>query len=288
MAELKDIKAHIRLSLLAAGIDQDECRRELELIIEHATGWKLADQILREREDPGDKAAGEIGRIVEMRGRRVPLQYCLGSTDFMGMRFAVRPGVFIPRPDTETLVEVVVRLLNEIRQPHVLEIGAGSGAVAVSILKLVPAADLVAVDLSAAAVRLTIENATTHGVADRLITIESDWREATGRDFDGIVSNPPYIPLSAGKDLAPEIKDYEPAQALYGWGGDGLGFYRDLCAFGIERIKPGGFVAVEVGDAQAESVAEIFRLGGLESVGPHRDLAGLPRVISARCTASRS
>ena len=288
MADIKEIKALINSALRAAGIDHDEARRETELIVEHATGWKLSEQILNEKVEPGVEAAGEIGRIVELRKRRVPLQYCLGSADFMGLRFAVAPGVFIPRPDTETLVHVVLSLLSDNPQARLLEIGAGSGAVAVSILKLAPAAALLAVDVSADALRLTLENATTHGVGDRLTTVLADWREVTGQTFDGILSNPPYIPLSLKQDLQPEVRDYEPAEALFGWGEDGLGFYREFCLSGLGAVKPGGFVAVEVGCGQAEAVAEIFEKSGLQSVAGHRDLSGLARVISARCAGSQS
>ena len=288
MADLKEIKTQILQSLRAYGIEDDDCRREAELIIEHATGWKLSDQILRAGEDPGENAASEIARILEMRGRRLPLQYCLGFTDFMALRFLVRPGVFIPRPDTETLVQVVLQLVRHMERPYLLEIGSGSGAICVSLLKHLADAQIVAVDVSADAVSLTGLNATTHGVADRLITIEGDWQQAPVRDFDGIVSNPPYIPRICQQTLEPEVREYEPDQALYGGGDDGLDFYRDLCASGIERIKPGGFIAVEVGDGQAESVVELFSKRGLQCVETHPDLNRLARVISARCTGSPS
>src|SRR5262249_21687640 len=150
-----------------------------------ATGWSLADQIRRDGEDPGIQAKFEVERILEMRAGRVPLQYCLGYTAFMGLRFAVAPGVFIPRPDTETLVEVTLSLIADCEHPRLLEIGCGSGAVSISLLKLAPQTTIVAVDSSNQAIRLTERNATTHGVAQRLITVEGDWTGVAGRRFDG-------------------------------------------------------------------------------------------------------
>lgn len=288
MARLDELKAELVAGLRAAGIEEAECRREADLIVEHATGWRLAEQILKADADPGPLAAGEISRILEKRRRRVPLQYILGYTHFFGLRFRVSPGVFIPRPDTETLVEVTLVLCRESRAYRLAEIGVGTGAVAVSILKHRPSATFVGMDVCQAAVDLARENATTHGVIDRITIVARDWREMLLADLDGLISNPPYIAPGAKESLEAEISRYEPVAALYGWDEDGLGFYRELSARAPLSLRPGGFVAVEVGDGQAEAVARIFAESGLASTFVHVDLNGLPRVVSAFCKDSAS
>ncbi|HEY9871613.1 MAG TPA: peptide chain release factor N(5)-glutamine methyltransferase [Candidatus Obscuribacterales bacterium] len=288
MARLDELKAELVAGLRAAGLEEAECRREADLIVEQATGWRLAEQILKANADPGPLATSQMYRILEERRRRVPLQYILGYTDFFGLRFRVAPGVFIPRPDTETLVEVTLALCRESGADRLAEIGVGTGAVAVSILKHRPSATLVGTDVCQAAVALARENATAHGVMERITLVACDWREMLLADLDGLVCNPPYIAPGAKEWLAPEIALYEPVEALYGWGEDGLGFYRDLAGRAPLCLRPGGFVAVEVGDGQAETVARIFAESGLESTLVHADLNGLPRVVSAFCKASAS
>ena len=189
--------------------------------------------------------------------------------------------MFIPRTDTETLVTVSVSLIETLVSPQVCEIGPGSGAVSIGILKAVAGARVIAVDISPFAIALTRQNALEHKVSDRLEPIADDWQNALPDQIDAIIANPPYIPVQCQMDLQPEIAVWEPPEALYGGDVDGLAFYRALVAHGVSRLKEGGLVVVEVGDGQANQVSNIFASGGLMHIRVHEDLNQLPRVISA-------
>jgi len=267
---------------MAAGIEAGESRREAELIVKHVTGLSLAEQVLRAGEPLDREPLGVIAALSGERVKRVPLQYCLGYAYFCGMKLTVRPGVFIPRVDTEILVEVACRRLSSLEAPSVADIGAGTGAVAIAILARVPDARLQALDLSEVAVSLCRENALHIGVMDRLTVSLADWRAALAYELDAIVSNPPYIPRSKKPELDPEVALYEPELALFGDDEDGLRFYRELCTLAPAHLKPDGFIAVEVGDGQTQTVIDIFCEGRWRQVEVHEDLNKLPRVISAR------
>lgn len=281
-------KTQLLSALRLAGIEESECRREADLIIEHATGLRLSEQILKADQILSQEALETIEFIITQRRQRMPLQYCLGHTYFMGLKFVVRPGVLIPRTDTEALVETALRRLEKIACPAIAEIGTGSGAIAVSLLVRRTDAQVTGIDISANAVALTYENALLHRVLDRLTFIESDWKDALPLNLDAIVSNPPYIPVSQGQDLLPEVGRYEPPEALFGQGEDGLEFYRDFSQTGAAHLKPGGLAVLEVGDGAAESVADILRLCGWQSVEVNLDLNQLPRVVSALAPVQRS
>jgi len=249
------------------------------LIVEHACGWKLAAQIMRDKEDLSAPVLSEIERIVEQRCLRVPLQYCLGHAHFRGREFIMKPGVFIPRPETELLVEGAVRLLGSART--LAEVGTGSGAIIVSLLKELPQVQAIGIDLSAEAVELTRKNAIRHQVMDRLTLLQGDWPETLPGGLDGIVCNPPYIPRSLAATLDPEVGQ-EPELALFGSDIDGLGFYRQLSLKASEHLKPGGFLIVEVGDQQANDVARILAGDGWRNLEMLTDIQGMLRTVSAQ------
>lgn len=282
--KLKDTKEKLLFELLQLGVDEQEARCQAGLIIEHATGLKLSDQLLKESEELDSQASLVIENLLGRRKQREPLQYCLGYAYFMGFKFKIRQGVFIPRSDTETLANCAISLLKQKINPLVCEIGVGSGAVSISILKANPKVQLVAIDSSPEAALLTRENAKEHDVLDRLQIIISDWQTALPSNLDAIVSNPPYIPWANRSSLAPEITDWEPEEALFGADEDGLAFYRRLMVQGVKHLKSDGFIVVEIGDGQADAVTKLFLDGGWKRPIVHLDLNGLPRVISAsRC-----
>ncbi|MDT8903719.1 peptide chain release factor N(5)-glutamine methyltransferase [Anaeroselena agilis] len=226
--------------------------------------------------------AGELAAFreaVKKRAARMPVAYITGRREFFGLSFAVTPAVLIPRPDTEVLVEAVIRRFQATDGPSVLDIGTGSGAVIVSLLHKLPAARGVATDVSAEALAVAADNAARLGVADRLEFLRGDLlAPAAGRVFDAIVSNPPYI---AAKDMAalePEL-GYEPRGALAG-GADGLDFYRRMAGGAAALLRPGGFLAVEVGAGQARQVAALAtEATGLEAADTIKDYAGVERVV---------
>jgi release factor glutamine methyltransferase len=287
--------------LTSVGIEASEARRELDLIVEHVTGLTLAQQIACDDIPILGAPVKEIESIIGKRVKRQPLQYCLGFTEFMGLRFNVGPGVLIPRPDTETLVEKTLTVLDGVtlkknmQRVRLIEIGSGSGCICVSLLKIRPDLEICAVDISDLALKYSKENAELHGVQARLQLVQGDWfagsdqhpatakkvaSESLGR-FDGLVANPPYVPLSEAGKLAPEVAQFEPKEALFGLDQDGLGCYRVLSRQGQDYLKSGGFIAVELGFGQSEQVADIFRADGWTGVELTNDLNKIPRVLSA-------
>ncbi|MGX9353860.1 peptide chain release factor N(5)-glutamine methyltransferase [Roseobacteraceae bacterium S113] len=214
--------------------------------------------------------------MVKRRMRREPMSHILGKRAFYEHDFYVDARVLDPRPDTEALV------IHALTQPwsRLLDLGTGSGAIAVSLLAARTAAQGVGSDLSAEALEVARRNADQIGVADRLELVQSDWFAQIQGRFDLIVSNPPYIALGEMSGLAPELA-YEPRMALTDEG-DGLMAYRNIAAGVVAHLRPGGHVMVEIGPTQAGAVSGLFQKAGLVGITVIPDLDGRDRVVSAR------
>jgi release factor glutamine methyltransferase len=269
--------------LAGFGIEENEANKEAILILEHATGLTQTAQITSDKGELEPAWQDEIERILQGRQLRVPIQYILGKAYFMGLDLKVEPGVLIPRPDTEALVETVIDFSKRKGHPsRIGEIGVGAGPIAISLLKRLTAARIFACDISAKAIAVTSLNAIRHGVAERLELVEGDWRTALPRDFDAVVSNPPYVPLKQKGMLPREIAEHEPPAALFDEEVDGLGFFRAFAEILPEHLKRGsGWLAVEFGDGQSEAVTAIFQARAWREVKIHADIHGLPRVLTA-------
>ncbi len=232
----------------------------------------------------------EYFRLIEKRRKREPVQYITGRQEFMGLEFFVNAGVLIPRPDTEILVETVLDYIKknpagrEGSTVRILDIGTGSGCIAVSLAKFIPHALVIALDISEDALKTAAQNAVQNGVEDRIKFIKSDLFQGIKEDpfyknaFDIIVSNPPYIPSYEMAGLQEEVRDFEPEGSL-GGGEDGLEFYREICTGSPEYLKPGGFLAFEAGYDQAERVKEIMSSNFTE-ISIVKDYAQIFRVIA--------
>ncbi len=221
-------------------------------------------------------------RALERRGRREPLQYILGRWEFWSLEFEVGPGVLIPRPETEILVEEALRLLDRIGGRRVLEIGTGSGNIAVPLAK--GGAEVWSVDISRKALCYARRNASHHRVSDRIRLIQGRGFDAIkgSRPFDLIISNPPYIPTREIGRLQPEIRDHEPLEAIDG-GPDGLSVIRDVVRKAPHYLRKGGWLLMEIGNGQALAVRELIeRDGRYSSIGFRRDYGGVERVVIAR------
>jgi len=221
-------------------------------------------------------------QAVKRRAERQPVAYITGHKEFMGLDFIVNPAVLIPRPDTEILAEAALERLtvpNAPAAPALLDVGTGSGALIVSLLAKLPAATGTAVDISETALEVAAANARRQKVDDRLTLLKSDLFSALGdRRFHAIVSNPPYIPTLEIAGLEPEVR-YEPVMALDG-GQDGLNCYRCLLAGCPQHLEPGGFMAMEVGEGQAQAVAALAaNVDGLAVSEIRKDYAGIERVV---------
>jgi release factor glutamine methyltransferase len=301
-------RREIYWQLKEIGLDEQECLAEARLIIEHISGIKEAEQLIKNIDEFPIQWQQEITRIINLRRERRPLAYCLGEIEFGGLKYRVIPGVLIPRTDTETLVEAIIDWVEKTRggseergdealNVTIAEIGIGSGVIAISLLKRLPNCKVWACDISQTAITTALGNARRHGVHERLTLVHGDWRKALPNDFDVIISNPPYVSSllnpkhmkhknKLATKLQPEIY-FEPEEALYA-GEDGLDFYRDFAAIlpgHYKKAKAGTkelnlFGAFEIGDNQEQSVISIFKSHGWQKLESKNDVNGLPRVIT--------
>jgi len=214
------------------------------------------------------------------RARREPVSHILGRKGFWKIMLQVTPDVLTPRPDTETVVEYVLRDFPEPAAWTVLDLGVGSGAILLSILAERPAAKGLGVDVSEEALAVARENAANLGLAGRTALLRGDWTWGLGdATFDLVVSNPPYIASEVIETLEPEVRDHEPRLALEG-GPDGLDAYRTLAPEILRVLKPGGRFAVEIGYDQKDAVEALFREAGATGVTTVRDLGDRDRVVA--------
>lgn len=216
-------------------------------------------------------------KLLEQRGRHIPLQHLIGEQEFMGLSFLVNEHVLIPRQDTETLVEEALKRLRP--GMRVLDLCTGSGCIAVSLAKLGPDASIDASDISPEALAVARENARRLGAQIRFI--ESDLFTQIDGQYDMIVSNPPYIRSSIIVELAEEVRLHEPIQALDG-SEDGLHFYREIIRRSPAHLTDGGWLLFEIGYDQAEAVCALMAENGFTEIEVIRDLAGHDRVVSGR------
>lgn len=254
-----------------------EALREARLLLAHALGLDRGRLHLLAGMNIQAEQIPIFGALVARRQRGEPISHILGYREFWKHRFQVGADVLDPRPETETLVAAALRA----PFARMLDLGTGSGCIAVSLLAERPAARGVAVDVSAPALAVAARNAASIGVAERLDLIQSDWFAGVEGRFDLIVSNPPYIAQAEMAGLSPEVRDWEPHLALTP-GGDGLGAYRAIATGAPAHLAPGGRLLVEIGPSQAEAVAGLFAAAGLAGIAVLRDLDGRDRVVAAR------
>jgi release factor glutamine methyltransferase len=254
----------------------DSARLEAELLLAGSLGMdRVGLYVNFERPLSSDELAA-YRQWVQRRAQREPVQYILGETEFWSLPFNVNPAVLVPRADTEILVE---EALARIDGPfHVLDVGTGSGAIAVALAHEKPELLITAIDCSGPALDVARANATRNGVSDQITCVEGDLGALPSGPFEMVVSNPPYIPARDLEQLMPEVRDHEPHLALDG-GDDGLCSYRCLVVQAGQVLKPGGWLLVEVGIGQAADVEILFRAAGLMNIGHRDDYAGIPRVV---------
>lgn len=225
-----------------------------------------------------------LAPLLERCAAREPIQYVLGSADFCGMRLRVTPDVLIPRPETEQVVEAALRHLPAGSPARVLDIGTGSGCIALAIKHARPSARVTAVDVSEAALRVARQNADLHDLAVTFLhgdLLAPDFVRQVAGSWDLIVSNPPYLAREEASMLEPEICDHEPDVALFS-GADPLQHYRAIATHAPRLLAPNGCCVLEVHAHRADAVADLLRSAGLRSVAVQPDLAGLPRIVSGR------
>jgi len=214
------------------------------------------------------------------RAAHEPIQYILGEQEFWGLTFAVTPDVLIPRPETEHLVEALLERVPHDQPVRIADVGTGSGAIAVALAHSLQLAQVTALDISEAALAVARQNADTHQVADRVRLLTSDLLSAVaGERFDAIVSNPPYVAEADRDSLEPQVRDYEPAMALFG-GPSGFEVYERLIPQAREALQPDGWLLIEMGLGQQNALKRL--LSEWDDVSFVDDLQGIPRVACAR------
>ena len=260
-----------------------------ELLLMHVTGKNRAWLYAHPEEPLDGAAANRYGELVERRGAGAPTQYLTGHQEFWGLDLEVTPAVLIPRPETEHVVEVALARLGPAfhgesapRSPRIVDVGTGSGCLAIALARELPLAHVVATDVSARALAVAHRNASRHSVLDRVALVEANLLAAFAqRTFDLIVSNPPYIGRKETATLPREVLEHEPPAALFG-GEEGIEIYPVLIAQAAERLVPGGLLVLEIGYGVSERVEALLDRPDWREIEITNDLAGIPRVISAR------
>jgi release factor glutamine methyltransferase len=224
-----------------------------------------------------------VNRYREAIARRAlsePIQYITGEREFYGLRFAVTPDVLIPRPETEHLVEAAIERIPPNAPFYITDVGTGSGAIAIALAVARPLATITAIDSSPIALQVAKENAVAHGVGDRITFRESDLLANVGQsECDLVVSNPPYIANGERETLDAEVRDYEPASALFA-GPTGLEVYERLIPQAATALQPGGWLIMEIGAGQQFQLTQLLK--DWRNVGFEPDLQGIPRVVLAQ------
>ena len=218
-------------------------------------------------------------RMVKERCKRKPVSKILGYRSFWGRDFEINENVLDPRGDTETLIE----LLLDCKFENMLELGTGSGAIAITVLAERPEVTCVATDISEYALKTASTNSKRHGVESRLKLLHSNWFEKISGSFDVIVSNPPYISSEEYAQLSAEVVKYDPKISLT-LGGDGLEAYREILSQALEKLSKNGHIFLEIGYTQANAVGHLFREAGFQHIKVHKDLGSRDRVISAKAS----
>jgi len=262
-----------------AGKVIDSPRLNAELLLAHALKLERVGLYLNYDRPLNAEELDLIRPLVKRRAQREPLQYLTGETEFWSLPFKVTPAVLIPRADTEILVEEALARAGE--TGCLLDVGCGSGAIVVSLATELPGWQLEGLDISAAALEVARLNAAANGVTGQIVFRNGDLAELPRETYDLIVSNPPYIAADEWETLMPEVRCHEPRLALVA-AEDGLACYRQLAGQAAERLRPGGWLLVEIGYQQAAAVREIFAAAGLQDIFLREDYAGQPRVVGGR------
>lgn len=267
---------------LSAGPHPDRARRDAELLLLYVMERDRAFLLAHPHEILAAEGAARYSGLIERRVSGEPIQYITGKQEFYGLPFHVTQDVLIPRPETEHLVEKAIELAAHFSSARIVDIGTGSGAIAIALANTLPRTQVTATDMSSAALAIACENARRNHVADRIRFLRGDLlAPVAGEMFDLIVSNPPYVPITDRTSLSVEVRDYEPALALFA-GEDGFDVYRRLIPAAFAALAPGGFMAFEIGFSQSTTIADLCANAGFQQIEFVPDLQNIPRVVCAR------
>jgi len=263
--------------------ESEELNNISSLVLEHITGWQITGQAKNKEFVLTPKQEEHLNSIILRLKTNEPVQYVLGEAWFAGMKFKVNKNVLIPRPETEELVEWVVKESQKstVKSQKILDMGTGSGCIAISIKKKLPNAQVVAFDMCSEALYTAAENALNLDaeVEFRLLDFldEEKWNELG--QYDIIVSNPPYVRQSEAATMHKRVTGFEPQQALFVPDNDALLFYRKLSAFAKAHLKPGGSLFVETNENLGKEVVSLFQSAGLKNIELKKDMQGKDRMV---------
>lgn len=258
-------------------------RLDAEVMLASVLGWERVQLYTHYEDEVGEAERGRYRDLVRSRAEGAPVAYLVGRKEFYSLRFDVSPAVLIPRPESEFVVIEAVDALKAMDEPRLVDVGTGSGCLAVACAHQLDKARVTAIDVSPEALEVARRNAERHKLADRIEFLEGDLLAplADAPPFDAIISNPPYIPTADVEDLEPGVRDHEPTLALDG-GADGLEVVRRLIRKAAPLLKPGGHLILEIGTAQEAPVRDLLSDEQIWELRPTvRDLQGHPRVIHA-------
>lgn len=282
LAKIKEVAACLR----SCGIDDAD--KEAEIFLTQGIG---IDRVTLYRDDPtlSEDQIKRLEKILQRRAKREPLQYILGYAEFYGMNIKVGPGVLIPRSETELIVEEVIKIAGSRQSAvkkksirdyrlQILDFCTGSGCLALAIAKHLPVAAVYGTDISEIAVEYAMENAKINRIKNVTFLKGHLFEPVKDMRFDMIVSNPPYIKRRDIQNLQPEIREWEPVEALDG-GEDGLKFYKEILQYAPEYLNDNGFVIIESGQGQANDVIKIAEGSKLKNISIIKDYAGIERIL---------
>ncbi|CAM1639305.1 peptide chain release factor N(5)-glutamine methyltransferase [Bartonella apis] len=280
MASLYDVLKKTRKLFRDRKLDNADL--DARLLVEFITSTTRKDEILNPDFQVGNDALQRLDKAIVERLNGKPVYRIIGKREFYGIEFHLSADTLEPRDDTEALVDLVLPEIRSIADRYgeakIVDMGTGTGAIAIALLANVNGLKATAVDISDDALKTASLNAENARVADRFSSLKSDWFSGFSGKFDMIISNPPYIPESEISTLATEVKKYDPLRALSG-GKDGLQFYRKLAEECRPFLKPHGMIAVEIGKSQEKDVIALFSENGFELKKTRKDLNGILRAL---------
>jgi release factor glutamine methyltransferase len=278
MPSVADRLAAARTRLAASGLTPAEAALDAEVLARHILGWDLATLLTNGRE-PERQGFGEaLDALIERRARREPVAQIVGHREFWGLDFEVTRDVLVPRPETELIVEEALAFARERRLTHIIDVGTGSGCIAIAIASELPDVRITATDASLPAIEVARRNASAHGVQSRIDFHLGDVLSDVNGPAELIVSNPPYVPEAMAAHLQPEVVQYEPHAALFG-GETGLEVLATLFEQAPPRLAAGGRLIVEFGFGQRDGVERLASANGWRIVRTREDLQGIPRTL---------
>ena len=275
---LHETLTQARARLVAAGIAAQEAAIDVDLYARTILGWDRARMIVEQQAQAPAALEPRFSEWIARREQREPTAYIVGKREFWGLEFSVSPSVLIPRPESEFIVEEAIERLRHTPAPRIVDVGTGSGCLAVSIAHELSRAHVTATDISGEALEVARANAERLGVSDRITFVETSYLDGVDGTFDAVVSNPPYVKDEHKALVQRAVVKYEPHVALFG-GADGLTGLRSVLDGAGKRLVPGGWVIMEFGDGQDDDVRELVgRYPRYRLLDIKEDLQGIPRT----------